>query len=273
MTKSIFHATVGKATGDKGYATEWNAAHTIEDDVIQPAHVDETGIYSMKALLLAASTTAQAPLRIATGVAPTSPVDGDIWYDSTQKRLMTYLNGVTRSFVGTLFTSTANGTCGGTGTETSIIGTGVGTTTLPANYLVAGKSLRITMYGAYSTKASTPGTLVIKVKLGSTAILTLPATTVTANLVKVPFVIDAIITCRTTGATGTVIGQGDLFLATATAQTGVSYTLPNQGTDALTAVANIDTTGTLAVDVTATWGTSDATNTISSTNVSIETLN
>jgi hypothetical protein len=273
LVKSIFHATVGKAPKDKGLSAEWNAAHTIEDDVIQPTHVDETQVYSMKALLLAASTTGQAPLRIVTGVAPTSPVDGDVWYDSTQKRLLTFVNGMTRSFVGTLFTSSANGTCGGTGTETSIIGTGVGTTTLPANFFVAGKSLRITMYGAYSTKASGNGTLVIKVKLGATAILALPATTPTANLTKLPFVIDAIITCRTTGATGTVIGQGDLFLANATAQTGVSYTLPNQGSDALTAVANIDTTGTLAVDVTATWGTSDAANTISSTNVSIEALN
>jgi hypothetical protein len=262
-----------KESGDKLYATEWNDELIVEDDVIQPAHVDDSQIFDMTGLRLAASTTAHAPLRLAIGVAPTSPVDGDIWYDSTQKRLMTYLNGVTRSFVGTLFTSTANGTCGGTGTETSIIGTGIGTTTLPANYLVAGKSIRITMYGAYSTKASGNGTLVIKVKLGATAILTLPATTPTANLTKQPFVIDAILTCRTAGATGTVIGQGDLFLSNAAAETGVSYMLPNSGTDTLTPVANIDTTGALAVDVTATWGTSDATNTISSTNVSIETLN
>jgi hypothetical protein len=110
------------------------------------------------------------------------------------------------------------------------------------------------------------------VKLGATAILALPATTVTAGLSKVPFVIDAILTCRTAGGAGTVIGQGDLFLATATAQTGVSYSLPNQGTDALTAVASIATTGTLLVDVTATWGTSDAGNTISSTNVIIEVV-
>ena len=258
----ITHATTKTGASDKkGYASEWDAEHVIPNPL------------SIGALLLSASTTSQASLRIATGVAPTSPVDGDIWYDSTQKRLMTYLNGVTRSFVGTLFTSTANGTCGGTGTETSIIGTGVGTTTLPANYLVAGKTIRITMYGAYSTKASGNGTLTIKVKLGATAILTLPATTPTANLTKQPFVIDAILTCRTTGTTGTVIGQGDLFLSNAAAETGVSYMLPNSGTDTLTPVANINTTGTLAVDVTATWGTSDAANTISSTNVSIETLN
>jgi hypothetical protein len=222
---------------------------------------------------LPASTVAAASLRIRTGVAPTAPNEGDVWFDSTQKRLMAYLNGLTRSFVGTLFTATANGTCGNTAAETSIVGTGVGTMTLPANFFAAGKSIRVTVYGAYSTKSSSPGTLVIKIKLGSTIILALPATTPTANLTKVPFVIDAIITCRTTGATGTVIGQGDLFLATATAQTGVSYTLPNQGSDALTAITSFDTTASKLVDVTATWGTADAGNTISSTNVVLEVLN
>lgn len=225
------------------------------------------------ALDLPASVAGAASLRIRTGVAPSSPNEGDIWFDSTQKTLQAYLNGIKRGYVGVLFTSTANGTCGGTGNETSIIGTGVGTMTLPAAFFTVGKTIRITVYGAYSTKASGAGNLTIKIKLGSTIICAIPATAVTANLTKQPFVIDVIITCRTTGATGTVIGQGDLFLVIATAQTGVSYMLPNQGTDTLTPVANIATTGTLLVDVTATWSVSDAANTISSTNVVLEVLN
>jgi hypothetical protein len=279
--KTIKHAAV-KAARETGYESEWNAAHVIETDAIQASHVDETGIYQVAGLGVGntptafldapASIAAMASMRIRTGVVPTSPNEGDLWFDSTQNALMDYLNGIKATHPRILFTSTANGTCGNTASETTIVGTGVGLMTLPANYLVAGKTLRLTIYGAYSTKAATPGTLVIKVKLGATIILALPATTVTAALSKVPFVIDVIITCRTVGASGTVIGQGDLFLATATAQTGVSYMLPNQGTDALTAVVK-DTTGTILVDVTATWGTADAANTISSTNVVLEALN
>ena len=281
MVKTIRHAAV-KAGEETGYASEWNAAHTIEADTIQPSHVDETGIYEVAVLGngdtptafldAPASIAAMASMRIRTGVVPTSPNEGDLWFDSTQKALMDYLNGIQATHPRILFTSTANGTCGNTASETTIVGAGVGMMTLPANYLVAGKTLRLTIYGAYSTKAATPGTLVIKVKLGTTIILALPATTVTVALTKVPFVIDAIITCRTVGATGTVIGQGDLFLATATVQTGISYMLPNQGSDALTAVVK-DTTASILVDVTATWSLADAANTISSTNVVFETLN
>jgi len=39
-------------------------------------------------LVLAAGTTAGAPLNITAGVAPSSPVDGDIWYVNTNDRLM-----------------------------------------------------------------------------------------------------------------------------------------------------------------------------------------
>ena len=46
---SIKHVTP-KASMDRGYASEWNAAHTIEDDTIQPAHVDETQVFNMAGL-------------------------------------------------------------------------------------------------------------------------------------------------------------------------------------------------------------------------------
>lgn len=34
-----------------------------------------------------AGTTAKAPLNLAPGVAPTSPIDGDIWYDGTNIKI------------------------------------------------------------------------------------------------------------------------------------------------------------------------------------------
>lgn len=45
---------------------------------------------------IAASTTARASLRIRTGVAPTSPNDGDIWQDGTDLKMR--IGGVTKTF-------------------------------------------------------------------------------------------------------------------------------------------------------------------------------
>jgi hypothetical protein len=76
------------------------------------------------------------------------------------------------------------------------------------------------------------------------------------------------ITCRTTGATGTVIGQGYFQHAQAPGSTAADhYEMPNTG------ATTIDTTAGGALDVTAQWGTADAGNTITSTNMTIEVLN
>lgn len=46
---------------------------------------------------IGASTTTRASLRIVKGIAPTSPNDGDIWYDDAAETLNVRINGVTRT--------------------------------------------------------------------------------------------------------------------------------------------------------------------------------
>ena len=46
--------------------------------------------------ILGAATTAKASLRIPSGTAPTSPVDGDIWYDGTNLKMR--VGAVTKTF-------------------------------------------------------------------------------------------------------------------------------------------------------------------------------
>ena len=46
--------------------------------------------------VLGASTTAKASLRIPSGTAPTSPVNGDIWFDGTNIKMQ--IGGVTKTF-------------------------------------------------------------------------------------------------------------------------------------------------------------------------------
>jgi hypothetical protein len=156
---------------------------------------------------------------------------------------------------GPLFASTADQTVANTTTETTLIGSGVGTKTLSANYLVAGKTITAIVRGRMGSKAVSPGSLTIKVKLGSTVIWS-GAVTPAASLANDYMEVKADITCRTTGASGTVFGQATLFF-----NDGVT-TAVNAPDGANTTTSTIDTTTTQAVDVTATWATADANNTI-----------
>jgi len=177
--------------------------------------------------------------------------EGDIWSDSTQKALQTYVNGIEQTLNGTIYTQTADKTVANTVVDTSIIGTGVGTVTLPANFLVAGKSIDFKVMGYHSSTGNP--TITVKIKLGSTVVATGTATS--GNGTTNGFTILASVTCRTTGATGTV------------ASAGMYQELHNGGAyEGLvqTGTTTIDTTVTQVFDVTVTWGTASASNTITS---------
>lgn len=208
------------------------------------------------------STTARSSLRIKSGTAPTSPNSGDVWHDSTRQCLMVYCGGMTLGLTKVGFVQTANANLNTSVTETTLIGTGIGTATLPANFLTIGKTIRVKMMGFYGTKASPVGALTVRLKYGSTTLLTLSPTLV-VSLTNQPFFLDFDITCRTTGATGTVFAQGigDFYSAAATSGpiTGVT-----------TATTTIDTTASSKIDITFQWATSNANNTVTSTNYTME---
>jgi hypothetical protein len=219
------------------------------------------GVTSPSALLsIAGSTTARASINIATGTAPTSANSGDIWHDATQKT--TYINnaGVNQSHSGTLFTQTADATCANTTTETTLTSTGVGTLTLPANFFVPGKTIKLQAYGFHSSTSGT--TVTIRVKLGSTTILTASGTSGPDTNAGV--IMDTVITCRTTGASGTVAGQG--------VYTEIGNS-PNFRQMTNTAAVTVDTTASQAITMTAQWGAASAGRTITVTNLSVQVLN
>lgn len=167
----------------------------------------------------------------------------------------------------TMFTATADAAVSNTVTETTILGTGVGTKTIEANMLRVGMTFRITVLG-YVADTGTP-TLRIRWKLGSTTIADTGAVALSANLSgNEMFTATFTFTCRTLGATGTVMGQGRFIYHTTTgSSTDVPINVVN------TAATTIDTTAAQAVDVTAEWGTADAANTITATNAIIEIIN
>jgi hypothetical protein len=219
------------------------------------------GVTSPSALLsIAGSTTTRASMNIATGTAPTSPNSGDVWHDATQKT--TYINnaGVNQSHSGTLFTQTSDATCANTTTETTLTSTGVGTLTLPANFFVSGKTIKLQAYGFHSSTSG--ATLTIRVKLGSTTILT--ATGSSGTDTNAVIIMDTMITCRTTGASGTVAGQGVY------SEMGNS---PNFRQMVNTSTVTVDTTASQAITMTAQWSAAAAGRTITVTNLSVQVLN
>lgn len=214
---------------------------------------------------IAAGSTSAAQLRLrTTGSSPTSPNEGDMWLHTTQQALKGYFGGITQALEGVIYTSTATATVANTTNETSIIGSGVGTLTLPANFFVAGKNVRVRVRGILSD-TGTP-TLNIKVKLGSTVIAQTTAIALAGTISNNYFEAEAGITCRTTGASGTVIAQGHMIYDEST-HAGTMWGMAN------TAATTIDTTASQALDVTATWGTGVSANTISGTNATVEVLN
>ena len=196
-----------------------------------------------------------------TDVNITSPTNGQsLTYDTASSK---WINS-TVSAGGTpsdLYVSTGTINVTNTTTETSIIGAGIGSMTLPAAFLVSGKAIRLKLYGYFSTDAVAP-TLEVKVKVGSTVILDSTPVTVSPSLVNQLYELEALITCRTVGSSGSVFGQGRLFSIIPSAyNVPMSIGLENTGT------STVNTSTTELVDVTVQWGTASSNNTFYCTNV------
>jgi hypothetical protein len=172
------------------------------------------------------------------------------------------------SFVvpGIAFTQTATVSVANTTTETTLLGSGTGSLTLAGGSLVPGRTLRFRASGFYGSTSS-PGNLTVNVKLGSVAVLT-ATNALVASVSNQWWSLDAEITCRSTGASGSVMGNACVLLRNAApALAVIGWEMVN------TSPVTVDTTGALTVDLTATFTVQSSSNTISCTNASLEVLN
>ena len=169
-------------------------------------------------------------------------------------------------FGGEVFSASASAAAvTNTTSETTILGTGIGSKDLAANSWYAGKTVLVEVWGVLSTDA-VAHTLQLKVKLDAVVVLDTAAQTPTAALANRLFRVQAVVTCRTTGATGTVFGQGITTISTS-ASDAVLWDMEN------TTTSTVDTTQALTVDVTATWGAGVTTSdTITGTHCIIRTF-
>lgn len=168
----------------------------------------------------------------------------------------------------TLFTSTAIQTVAATVTETTIIGSGSGSLTIPANYLTAGKILRFSVRGLYSTPTLNVGSILIKIKLGGTTLASGTANALISTSTNLGFAGEALITCQTIGSGGTVIIMGELDYATGNNLAPLVLAINNG-----TSTSTINTITTNTFDCTVTWSNNTTGNSVSSLNCLLEGLN
>ena len=173
--------------------------------------------------------------------------------------ILDLVGGMKRYSHGNLFVQTATKSCSNTTSETTLTHTGAGALTLPANFFIAGRSLAIRA-GGYFSSIVTP-TLTIKIKYGSTVIATMTGTSVAST--SKTWLLDAVITCRTTGSSGTVF-----TIANYRELVAAGLNVGNNATGTVT----INTTTSNAISVTAQWGTASASNNINMSNLILEAI-
>jgi hypothetical protein len=155
--------------------------------------------------------------------------------------------------------ATADGTALASSTTLTDISSGTPQCTVPANQLEVGTEIDLLAYGQFST-TGTP-TLLLGFYYGGvagSAIAASSAVTTGSAAAAWPFILRYSGVVRSTGSSGTIVGQGELLLGTALTAFS-SRPIPET---AAARTLTIDTTAAKAVTVGAQWGTSSASNTV-----------
>lgn len=161
-----------------------------------------------------------------------------------------------------VWTQISDVTVTNTTTETTLISSGRGYTTLPIHFFRIGKRIRLRAYGRLST-SSTPGTVTIRFKFGSTNIATTSSFTPTAGMTNALCWLDIEVVCRSTSASGTIYSQGRFGWEGASNET---RTVALLNTSAIT----INTRSSHTIDLTWQWGSASASNSVTITNLCID---
>ena len=127
-----------------------------------------------------------------------------------------------------------------------------------------GKAFQIQANGKYSTDVATAGTLVLKLKLGSTAIVTSGAFTLPTSAANRGWKFVGSFTTRTIGASGTISAEGIFWIDDALL--GAESVIPSNGTK------TIDTTAAQTLQISETFSVADNDNAITLENLHVVPL-
>lgn len=142
--------------------------------------------------------------------------------------------------------------------------------TLPANFLEPGVEIEITAEGQFSN-TSTP-TLLLGFYYGGVAGAALAASTTVTTITGATawaWQMRYRGTVRSIGSTGSINGQGALYMPASLTQFQAAYCIP---ATAAARTVTIDTTTAKTITVGAQWGTSNASNTLTCNNITVQTL-
>lgn len=140
--------------------------------------------------------------------------------------------------------------------ESSLLGAG-GQCTFKAGTFGEGSTVKVTLFGTFSNKASAPGSIALKAKLGSTVVWSSGTLNLPASLhTDVTFFLDVLLMFRAGGASAKVMGAG-LLQAILSAQS--DFLLPSSSpVDSAAFDCNVD----LDLDLTAQFSVADVGNKI-----------
>jgi hypothetical protein len=144
--------------------------------------------------------------------------------------------------------------------------------TIPANYMQDGRTICITAYGKLST-TGTP-TMIFALRWGGVAgtlLATTEAITTASGSANTMWSVKIYVTTRTNGATGSLFATGNATV-NLTSSTNTSQAFGVSGFDAPAAVT-VDLTADTALSFTATWSASSASNTLTTNQYYIESIN
>jgi hypothetical protein len=176
----------------------------------------------------------------------------------------------------TLISAQVDGTAlANTTTATSIL-PAAAKYTLPANFFAIGRVLRVNMWGRVSNIVTTPGTLTLDVRFGSTVVFNGGAMSLnTTAKTNVTWRAIMMLTCRAIGGgtTANLMGTGDWTSESAVSSAAntandimMPASVPAVGT-------GFDSTASQAVDIFATWSIANAGNSIQLHQYTLEAMN
>ncbi|MGB9602336.1 MAG: hypothetical protein ACP5MG_13320 [Verrucomicrobiia bacterium] len=184
---------------------------------------------------------------------PAQLLDGETWYDSSQRCRMLYQSGLVQAIETAIFVSTNTFTYTNNIVETEIIPAGIGSRVLPGNFLTSGKCISIRMHGIYSSPGVS-ATLTLRFKIGD-SVFTTPAFGYSTSQANKFIYIDYQLICVAAGTNGSYIASGRFGSQTFTY--GFSSATNPQNQTIL-----IDTTRDNTISVTATHSRTDASLTV-----------
>lgn len=137
--------------------------------------------------------------------------DGDVYYDSLHSALEAFVNGNAGTVNRCIFAQSNVVTCSATVSETSLKGVDsilaidfpALSDSLEANFFKRGKRLRYGIGGWYQSKATSAGTMIVRIKLNNVLVDSVVAT-LDNNMIEQIWRMDGAIVCAATGASGTV---------------------------------------------------------------------